>query len=83
MVPHDHILRRIDRLLNLGERRAALASHCRPQGEAARGAERRLERLAERTEREPALERALELRIPERQLDIDRSGPGRNIGMDR
>ena len=32
LVPDDHILRRIDRLLDLGELRSALASHYSPQG---------------------------------------------------
>jgi conjugative relaxase-like TrwC/TraI family protein len=39
-------------------------------------AERRVERLEERMLRQPALEKALDARIPELQLRIDDSGPG-------
>ena len=46
-------------------------------------AERKMERLVERMDRQPALERALEKRIPERQIEIDRSGVDRARDMDR
>lgn len=32
VLPHDHVLRRIDRLLDMGEHRAALACHYSPRG---------------------------------------------------
>jgi len=41
-------------------------------------AERRLERLEDRMARQPALEKALDARIPERQLRLD--GPGMSGG---
>jgi hypothetical protein len=41
-------------------------------------AERRLERLEDRIARQPALEKALDARIPERQLRLD--GPGMSGG---
>ena len=41
-------------------------------------AERRLERLEDRMARQPALEKALDARIPERQLRLD--GPGMGGG---
>lgn len=46
-------------------------------------AERKLERLIERMDEQPALERALDRQIPERQLEIDRSGitRAREMGM--
>lgn len=44
-------------------------------------AERKLERLAERMEQQPRLARALEQRIPERQLEIDRAGMTRTRDM--
>lgn len=43
-------------------------------------AERRLERLEDRMARQPALEKALDARIPERQLRLDSPGMG---GRDR
>lgn len=50
-------------------------------------AERRLERLEERMQREPALERVLDARIPERQRQIEEPGRGgltrdRDMDMD-
>ncbi len=50
-------------------------------------AERRLERLEDRMARQPALEKALDARIPERQLRLDGPGMGggsreRDYGME-
>ena len=50
-------------------------------------AERRLERLENRMTRQPALEKALDARIPERQLRLDGPGMGgggreRDYGME-
>jgi ketosteroid isomerase-like protein len=56
--------------------RAASGDLGAADGEVADRAERRLERLEDRMARQPALEKALDARIPERQLRIDGSGMG-------
>ena len=62
--------------------RAASAERAGASGEDATWrAERKLERLAERMEQQPALARALEQRISERQLEIDRAGMTRTRDM--
>ena len=59
-----------------GERAAATGE------EATWRAERKMERLVERMDSQPALERALEKRIPERQIETDRAGINRSRDMD-
>jgi hypothetical protein len=69
-------------------RAASAASVEARQGPNQIQAERRLDRLEERMLRQPELERALDRRIPERQLKIDDPGMGgssrdRDFGLER
>lgn len=62
--------------------RAASAERAAAVGQiATRQADRKMERLIERMERQPGLERALGKQVPERQLEIDRSGISRTRDM--